>query len=146
MHKAFIFLLLLSMASACEKVDPLEEALSRKITEVNGVWIWVNTQYPTPFGVLTVTSLKNEVVFKVLITGEKAEVFRQDKLVQKFSFEIRKTGEEFYLDILGKEIIEYSAIDMLGGKISINDKDLTLSVDSRTFKSDMLLSRVEIFN
>ncbi|MEQ9101142.1 MAG: hypothetical protein RIF36_25680 [Imperialibacter sp.] len=145
MTKALFFLTVLVLLDGCSKVDPMEEAINRKNVEVSGVWVWVNTKYPTPFGAITVSTLKTGILYKVLISGKNAEVFREDRLVQKFSFEIRRANEEYFLDILTKQEIEYSAIDMLGGKISLDKKDLTLSFQNNTFKSDMLLSRVEIF-
>lgn len=145
MNKLLFFLLVTALSVGCAKVDPLEEALNKKNVEVSGVWVWVNTKYPTPFGAITVSSLKTGVLYKVLISGKNAEVFRDDHLVQKFTFEIRLTNSDYYLDIQTKHIVEHSAIDMLGGKISLDHKDLTLSFRNNTFQSDMLLSRVEVF-
>jgi hypothetical protein len=145
MTKALFSLTILVLLAGCSKIDPIEEAINKKNTEVSGVWIWVNTKYPTPFGAITVSTLKTGILYKVLISGQNAEVFREDHLVQKFSFEIRRTNNDYYLDILTKQEVEYSAIDMLGGKILLDKKDLTLSFQNNTFKSDMLLSRLEIF-
>ena len=129
----------------CTPIDPLEEELHNKGNEISGVWIWISTKYPTPFGSITVSPVNTGVVYKVVVSGNKAEVFRQNYLVQKFTFEISRNRDDYFLDVLTKEEIEYSSIDMLGGKISFDERDLTLSFDTQIFRSDMLLSRAEIF-
>ncbi len=141
-----IFLLALAL-SGCTGNDPLEDDLRNKTNELSGVWVWVNTKYPTPFGAIVVSTLDAGVIYKVVFSGAQAEVFRQNYLVQKFTFEVKRKSDGTYsLDILDKEEVEYSSIDMLGGNIQLNDNELTLSYDTRTFRSDMLLNKLEIFN
>lgn len=146
MNRTLLVLLIFLSSLACSEVDPLEEDLQNKTNELTGVWVWVNTRYPTPFGAIFVSTLNAGVIYKVVFTGRNAEVFRQNHLVQRFSFDVRKgAGDEYFLDITSKEELEYSTIDMLGGKISFNGKELRLSYDTQTFKSEMLLNRIEIF-
>jgi len=141
-----IFMLALIL-SGCTGNDPLEDDLRNKTNELSGVWVWVNTKYPTPFGAIVVSTLDAGVIYKVVFSGTQAEVFRQNYLVQKFTFEvIRKSDGRYSLDIINKEEVEYSSIDMLGGNITLDDNELTLSYDTRTFRSDMLLNKLEIFN
>lgn len=130
---------------SCAPTDPLAENLHNKANEISGVWIWISTKYPTPFGAITVSPVNTGVVYKVVISGNQAEVFRQNYLVQKFTFEITMKNNDYFLDVLTKEEVEYSSIDMLGGKISLEERDLTLSFATQIFRSDMLLSRAEIY-
>lgn len=139
-------LFFIAVFNGCESPDPLEDLLQTKTRELAGVWIWINTEYPTPFGSIVVSSLESGTIYKVVFAGNKAEVFRQNHLVQKISFEVNKgSGEDFYLDILTKNELEHSSIDMLGGKILFNKKELTLAYDTRSFRSNMRLNKLEIF-
>jgi len=132
--------------TSCSETDPLEDALREKTNQLSGVWVWVNTQYPTPFGAIVISTIDSGVIYKVVFSGNKAEVFRQNYLVQKFTFEVRRGSDEYFLDVTEKEELEYSTIDVLGGKILLEDGTLTLSYNTRTFRSDMLLNKLEIFN
>ena len=145
MKKTFLYLIICILIVGCAPTDPLEEELQNKENEISGVWIWISTKYPTPFGSITVSPVNTGVVYKVVVSGNKAEVFRQNYLVQKFTFEISRNRDDYFLDVLTKEEVEYSSIDMLGGKISLDERELTLSFDTQIFRSDMLLSRAELF-
>lgn len=145
MKKNFPLFLVAVLLAGCAE-DPGEKLLQQKRDELTGVWLWVNTQYPTPFGSIVVSPVKSGTLYKVVFMGDKAEVFLQNRLVQKFSFEVsHHSNGDFYLDILTKEEVERSSIDMLGGKITFDKKTLTLYYLSSIYESKMLLSRIEIF-
>ncbi len=145
-HVSLSLLFVVAAFAGCQSPDPMEDLLQAKRNELTGVWIWMNTEYPTPFGSIVVSSLESGTIYKVVFAGNKAEVFRQNHLVQKISFEVNKgSGDDFYLDVLTKKELENSSIDMLGGKILLNKKDLTLAYDTKSFRSNMRLSKLEIF-
>lgn len=139
-------LLLILIFSGCNSIDPADELIQNKTDELTGVWVWINTRYPTPFGSIVVSSLETGTIYKIVFTGNKGEIFRQNHLVQKITFEVRKgTNDDFLLDILSKKELENSSIDMLGGKISLSGRRLILGYSTSSFESEMLLSKLEIF-
>ena len=147
MKKHLIFLLLIALAfSGCTPADPADDLLQRKTDQLTGVWVWVNTKYPTPFGSIVVSSLETGTIYKIVFTGSKGEIFRQNHLVQQITFEVKRGAEDdFLLNILSKKELESSSIDMLGGKISLSGRQLTLGYSNASFESEMLLKKLEIF-
>ena len=139
-------LFILAAFSACTPTDPANDLIQHKTDQLTGVWVWINTKYPTPFGSIVVSSLETGTIYKIVFTGNKGEIFRQNHLVQKITFEVKMgADDDFLLNILSKKELESSSIDMLGGKISLSGRRLTLGYSTSSFESEMLLSKLEIF-